>query len=176
VYNSVVRFVGVVFGIVDPLAGIRVDVGATDEFDGERPAFFLGDGKLGLQLRSRVLEVGLQSVVDESGAADVVFAHEGDCPAVDASLDGVLLGVDPDAAALGLSFLADLVHGFYESSRRFFVADQSLCYLWACACKSGWTESASVRYSKAIVVATYFMPTQSPFPIISRVSKLPSLH
>ena len=71
-----------------------------------------------------MFEVGLEGVVDEGGAVGVgvVFALEGNCPAVDGGLDGVLLGVDPDATALGLGFLADLMRGFDESGWRLFVA------------------------------------------------------
>ena len=70
-----------------------------------------------------MFEVGLQGVVDEGGAIGVVLAHERNGPVVDAGLHGILLGVDPDAAVLGLGFLADLVHGFCESGWRLLVAD-----------------------------------------------------
>ena len=124
-HDTIVRIVRVFFRIMDALARVRVDVRASDELDGERPAFLLGERELGLQFRAGVFEVGLQGVVDESGTVGVgvVCAHEGDGPAVDGGLHGVLLGVDPDAAALGLGFLADLVHCFDESGRGFFVVD-----------------------------------------------------
>lgn len=48
-HDGVVGGVGVLLCVVDALAGVGVDVGAADELDGERPAFLLGEGELGLE-------------------------------------------------------------------------------------------------------------------------------
>lgn len=47
--DAVVGVVGILLCVVDALAGVGVDVGATDELDGEGPAFAVGEGELGLE-------------------------------------------------------------------------------------------------------------------------------
>ena len=62
-HNAVVGLVRLGFGVMDAVSNVGFDVGATDELDGERPAFPLGELELILELVPRRFEVGLEGVV-----------------------------------------------------------------------------------------------------------------
>lgn len=176
VHDAVVRGIGVFFRVVDALARVRVDVGAAHEFDGEREVLLFGRAQLRGEFAAGFFQVSLQRVVDDGVAVRVVLAHEGDGPSVDAGLHGLLLRVDPEAAAEGLCLVADLVHGVGEGGGWLFVAHESFCHLGAGAGESEGCLVSNDHRKEHETRDTYFIPNQSPSPTISNVSKFPSLH
>lgn len=110
--HGVVGGVGCRFGVVDAGPEVGVDVGAPHQFDGEGPAFGVGELQLVLEFGPGGFEVGLDGVVDDGlAAAAVMFAHQVDGPAVDGRLHRLLFRVDPDPAVLADGALDDGIHG-----------------------------------------------------------------
>jgi len=108
--------VGVFLGIVEELAGVGVQVSATDKLDTESKALLLSKLEVLGENRGALLLVGLVGTEDDSLTETlVVLAHELESPVIDTVLEHVLLGVEEETDTSLVSKLADgvdgLVHG-----------------------------------------------------------------
>ena len=113
--HAVVGTVGVLDGVPDLLARLRVQVGATDELDTESEAFGLGLVEVVGERCGCALEVALVSVVKNDVIGLVVNLLQVQGPGVDHGVGSGFFGRGNESNALGRGGVTDLLHGLIHN-------------------------------------------------------------
>lgn len=123
--NSIVAGIGLPLGVVEALAGIGAEVGATDELDTQGEAALLGFGKVARNDSRCSLPVCLVGTIDSGRVSrGVVLASKHLGPAVDSILESILLGIKEESNTALLGKGADVVDGLVEVGRGLVVSGQ----------------------------------------------------